>query len=83
MKRLLLFTAQWCKPCHAMVTVVCTAAKLRGLTVHIIDVEQEPEMTQKYMVLGTPTLIIEDGDKQDRIAKSLDLDGVLKFIDCF
>ncbi len=60
MKKILRFTASWCAPCKGL------AMQLQGVDlgcpVEVIDIDQNPELTQKFGVRSVPTLVMLEGD---------------------
>ncbi|MGC3872732.1 thioredoxin family protein [Halomonas sp. GXIMD04776] len=62
---LVVFTANWCAPCQALIprlerVIERHAARCRC---YLIDIDQYPEATHKYNVRGMPTLFMfVDGD---------------------
>jgi len=60
------FFAEWCGPCKAMAPALeQVAADMKGkVKVAKLDVDQNPEVTQKYTIQAMPTLMIfKDGKK--------------------
>jgi thioredoxin 1 len=58
------FYAEWCGPCKAMAPALeQVAAELKGkVKVVKIDVDQNPDTTQKYRIQAMPTLMVfKDG----------------------
>jgi thioredoxin 1 len=58
------FFAEWCGPCKAMAPALeQVAAELKGkVKVAKLDVDQNPEVTQRYRIQAMPTLILfKDG----------------------
>lgn len=63
------FFAEWCGPCKAMAPALDQiAAEMRGkVKVVKLDVDQNPEVTQKYQISAMPTLMIfKDGKMHTR-----------------
>ena len=54
------FFAEWCGPCKAMAPALeQVASELAGkIKVAKLDVDQNPDVTQKYRIQAMPTLII-------------------------
>ena len=54
------FFAEWCGPCKAMAPALeQVAAELAGkIKVAKLDVDQNPDITQKYRIQAMPTLMI-------------------------
>ena len=63
MKRptILLFTADWCKPCQSMKPIIKEVAEELPVDYEFIDVTSEDSRIEKYLVRSTPTIVIEDG----------------------
>jgi thioredoxin 1 len=60
------FFAEWCGPCKAMAPALeQVASEMKGkVKVAKLDVDQNPEVTQKYAIQAMPTLLIfKDGKK--------------------
>ena len=60
------FFAEWCGPCKAMAPALeQVAAEMKGkVKVAKLDVDQNPQVTQKYAIQAMPTLLIfKDGKK--------------------
>ncbi len=59
------FFAEWCGPCKAMAPALDELAQARQgeLKVVQLDVDQNPNITQKYNIRAMPTLLIfKDGE---------------------
>ena len=54
------FHATWCNPCKEQHPILIEVAKELGEQVKIIqiDVDQNPEIANKYDILGVPTLMV-------------------------
>ena len=59
--KLLLFTADWCQPCQSMKPIIKEVAEECLADYEFINVETEDPRIQKYLVMSTPTIVIEDG----------------------
>lgn len=58
------FFATWCGPCKMMAPVLdrVALAKQGKAAVYKVDVDQEPELAQRFGVMSVPTLIVfKDG----------------------
>ncbi len=57
------FHAEWCGPCKAMAPALDAVAKeLKGkVKIAKVDVDHNPEITQKYHIQAMPTLMIFKG----------------------
>ena len=58
------FWAEWCGPCHAIAPVLDQIAEERSdLKVVKLNIDEEPEIAQRYGVMAIPTLILfKDGE---------------------
>ena len=58
------FWAEWCGPCHAIAPVLDQIAEERSdLKVVKLNIDEEPDVAQRYGVMSIPTLILfKDGD---------------------
>jgi thioredoxin 1 len=64
------FTADWCPPCKMLAPIINQLAeKYEGkMRVGLLDADANPEMIQRYSVMGMPTLILfVDGAPVERI----------------
>ena len=59
--KILLFTADWCQPCQAMKPIIKEVAEECSVDYEFVNVETEDPRIQKYLVMSTPTIVIEDG----------------------
>ena len=60
------FWAEWCGPCHAIAPVLDQIAEERSdLRVVKLNIDEEPEIAQRYGVMSIPTLILfKEGEPQ-------------------
>ena len=60
------FFAEWCGPCKAMAPALeQVATELAGkIKVAKLDVDQNPDVTQKYRIQAMPTLMIFKGGEK-------------------
>ena len=54
------FTATWCPPCRMIAPVLAQIAAEQGgrLEIRAIDVDENPQTTRAYGVMGMPTLAL-------------------------
>jgi len=53
------FWAEWCGPCHAVAPVLDQiAAERTEIKVVKLNIDEEPEVAQRYGVMSIPTLIL-------------------------
>ena len=53
------FWATWCMPCKMLAPVIEEiAAEADGYKVGKVDVEQEPELAQKYRIMSIPSILV-------------------------
>lgn len=56
----LYFTAVWCGPCRMFKPIVQQVQSELGVNVNIVDVDQNPDLTQKYSITSVPTIVVEN-----------------------
>jgi len=59
------FWAEWCVPCRAIAPIVEDLAKKYAgkVTFAKLNTDENPEVPQRYMVMGIPTLLFFKGGK--------------------
>ena len=55
------FEASWCNPCKKMGPIVEQLVRDHGLTLVVIDIDEDQVTTAQYAVQGVPTLVLEKG----------------------
>lgn len=58
--KILKFYGEWCSPCK-MLSNMLESTDL-GIPVEEIDIDENPELTQKYGVRGVPTMVLLNDD---------------------
>ena len=57
------FWAEWCGPCHAISPVLEQIAEERAdeLRVVKVNIDEEPELQQRYGIMSIPTILLFQG----------------------
>ncbi|HEY7562575.1 MAG TPA: thioredoxin [Gaiellaceae bacterium] len=57
------FWAEWCGPCHAIAPVLEQIAEERAdeLRVVKVNIDEEPELRERYGILSIPTIVLFKG----------------------
>jgi thioredoxin-like negative regulator of GroEL len=61
--KILRFTASWCEPCKALSKTIDRIET--EVPIQVIDIDDEPELAQHFMVRSVPTLVKIDQDKKE------------------
>lgn len=61
--KILRFTASWCEPCKALAKNIERVETEREI--QVIDIDEEQDLAQHFMVRSVPTLIRIDQDKKE------------------
>jgi thioredoxin 1 len=75
--------AEWCPPCRKMGPVIDELARLRDgqVTVGKLDVDQHPQVAERYAVRSIPTLLLfRDGKLVDRRVGAMPLEELQAFV---
>jgi len=78
------FWAQWCAPCRMLApTVEAVAEKYAGsATVVKLNVDDNPEVSQRYGIKGIPTLILfKNGKEEERVVGATSKEAIARMID--
>ena len=77
------FWAEWCVPCHMVSPAVEElGTEQGGLQVAKINVDENPEATQKYRVMSIPSLILfKDGEEATRVVGARPKEAIFKEIE--
>lgn len=58
------FYADWCGPCQMLKPIIEQVEKEHPeIEFEAINIDDQPELAEKYGVMSIPTLVIMDGDK--------------------
>ena len=74
------FWASWCGPCRMFAPTLDAVAEEYGDEVIVgkVNVDEEPELAQKYRVASIPTLLlIKNGEEADRSIGAIPKDAVV------
>jgi len=64
MKRVLRFTAEWCRPCKSMTAIL---EEVKGDTlIEVIDIDKYSDIAVEFGIRSVPTLIMMDGNIEVR-----------------
>lgn len=62
--KLLRFHATWCQPCKRFEPIVNAFAEKHGIPIESINVEENPELTEKHNVASVPQTHVVDDNGQ-------------------
>jgi len=67
MKQILYFSGAWCGPCKIFKPKM-ESLKSEGLPIQFIDVDQQPDIAQKYGIRNVPTTVfVNNGVETNRV----------------
>jgi thioredoxin 1 len=78
------FWAEWCAPCRAITPILQEIAAEKGdkLVIRKLNVDENPDITQRYGVMSIPTLILfAGGQEKARITGARAKEQLLKDIE--
>lgn len=83
-KIVVLFTADWCKPCTALKPIIETVEKeYPSLMFVSVDVDAHPNLATKHAVRGVPTLLFLDSQQTiGRITGSQSANSIREMLNC-
>jgi thioredoxin 1 len=57
------FWAEWCGPCHAVAPILDRIAEERAGELRLVkvNIDEEPELAQRYGIMSIPTMILFEG----------------------
>lgn len=72
-------SAKWCGPCRQL-TPITDSLKKEGLNILEIDIDENPEIAEKYNIRSVPTVILlEDSKEIDRFMGLRSKEEILNF----
>ena len=77
------FWAGWCGPCRMVApTIEAVAAEVTDKVIGKVNVDEEPELAQRYGIMSIPTLVvIKDGNVVRRAVGVQSKQAILKLLD--
>jgi thioredoxin 1 len=78
------FWADWCAPCKALTPTVEAVAEKYAASARVVkmNVDDNPQVSQRYGIRGLPTLILfKGGSEADRIVGAVNKDALSRLID--
>ena len=78
------FWAQWCAPCRMLSpTVEAVAEKYAGNAAVVkLNVDENPQVSQRYGIKGIPTLILfKNGKEEERVVGATSKEAISRMID--
>ncbi|MBE6944337.1 MAG: thioredoxin [Ruminococcaceae bacterium] len=77
------FWAPWCGPCRMVLPVVEEIAEERDdIVVGKVNVDEQPELANRFGVMTIPTLIVfENGEEQQRSVGAKNKKAILNMVD--
>jgi thioredoxin 1 len=76
------FWAEWCQPCKQMAPIIDQLEKeYPDVVFKKIDIDKEPEVTEKAGVMSVPTLVIEkDGEEVGRLVGNVGREKIVALL---
>ena len=79
------FWATWCGPCRMLGPVIEQLAEEyegKAVTIGKVDVDEQPELAQRYGITGVPTVIfLQNGEEIDRKVGAMPVQSYIEVLD--
>jgi thioredoxin 1 len=74
------FWAEWCGPCHAVAPILDQIAEERADELRLVkvNIDEEPELAQRYGIMSIPTMILFEGGQPQAAALGAQPKGMLE-----
>jgi thioredoxin 1 len=74
------FWAEWCGPCHAVAPILVQIAQERSEELRLVkvNIDEEPELAQRYGIMSIPTMILFEGGQPKAAALGAQPKGMLE-----
>ena len=64
MKKILRFTASWCGPCKMLAKNLESVKS--EMPIEVVDIDVHPEVATEFGIRGVPTLVMIEGEKENK-----------------
>jgi thioredoxin 1 len=78
------FWAQWCAPCRMLAPTVEAVAEKYAASASVVklNVDDNPNVSQRYGIKGIPTLILfKNGKEEERVVGAASKEAISRMID--
>lgn len=75
------FEAQWCSPCKAIAPIIHDLEKETGLTVYVVDTDDQDILASKYQIRSLPTVMFFKAGEKAPVATVIGATSRDKFFD--
>lgn len=78
MNKIIDFHATWCGPCKVQKPILEKVAKELNIAVEYVDIEESPDVAQKYGIRAVPTLVMLKDEQIVNKLVGLQKESILK-----